>query len=576
MASAAQARPGGSKIEDVRNTHYLHVWTGDRETARALLDKHRHAAPVVELSHQELRAGGWRKPFSILSKLRGRALVVFFRRVEEAPQLPLVLWSGLVHRCRETIVADSAGQFRVYRRADWFRLLPETIVSAIADIAVLGFSLLLLGAWKALARPIRVGSRPTDLGFAYLLPFPLMRDSAGGAMSHIRGVLSGIRANGESCEVFAANPVRSGRFPLRLVPPKRKRFIFWETMLLSYNLRFAWQARRMLRGRRPAVIYQRHGRFNVAGALLSQCMRVPIVLEYNGSEIWMAEHWDPTRFKLWLRVCEEFALACASKIVVVSEPSRDELLQRGVPAERVLVNPNAVDPEVFRPNCGGDELRRSLGIRPGECVIAFVGTFGPWHGIPVLQAAIQQLLADSQGVSYRFLLVGDGLLRNQMREELADYERDQRVAFPGIVPPDEVRRHLDASDILVSPHVPMPDGRPFFGSPTKLFEYLAMEKPIIASNLDQLAQVLRHEHSALLVEPGNPADLVHAIRRLAADPELRRRLGTNARQTAIAHHTWKHNVTTLMRAVFTITNAAGHEPELVRNGVNVSHHPDAA
>jgi glycosyltransferase involved in cell wall biosynthesis len=529
--------------------HYLHVWTGDRETARAQLAKHRPGAPVTEVSHQELRAGGWRKPMSILHKLRGRALVVFFRSLQDAPQLQLVLWSGLIHRCRETIVADSTGEFRVYRRSDWLQLLPETIASAIADAAVLALYLLVLPIWKMLVRPARLDGGSADLGFAYLLPFPLMRDSAGGAISHIRGVLSGIRANERTCEVFAANPIASGDFPLQLVPPKRKRFIFWETMLLSYNVRFAWKVRRMLGGRRPAVIYQRHGRFNIAGALLSQWMRVPFVLEYNGSEMWMAEHWDPTRFKLWLRLCEEFALACASKIVVVSEPSRDEVLRRGIPAERVLVIPNAVDPDVFRPDCGGDALRASLGIARDEIVVGFVGTFGPWHGVRVLQDAIQQLLANPHGVSYRFLLVGDGLLRAEMRRALEQPERDGRVIFPGIVAPNAVRRYLDASDILVSPHVPMPDGRPFFGSPTKLFEYLAMGKPIVASNLDQLAQVLRHDESALLVEPGNACEVASAIRALAADAGLRPRLGQQARRVAIARHTWKQNVATLLSAV---------------------------
>jgi glycosyltransferase involved in cell wall biosynthesis len=92
----------------------------------------------------------------------------------------------------------------------------------------------------------------------------------------------------------------------------------------------------------------------------------------------------------------------------------------------------------------------------------------------------------------------------------------------------------------------MPDGRPFFGSPTKLFEYMAMGKAIIASNLDQLAQVLRHQYTAILVEPGNVAELVSAIRLLANDSGLRHRLGKQARQTAIAKHTWQQNVSRVL------------------------------
>ena len=100
---------------------------------------------------------------------------------------------------------------------------------------------------------------------------------------------------------------------------------------------------------------------------------------------------------------------------------------------------------------------------------------------------------------------------------------------------------MDASDILVSPHVPMPDGSPFFGSPTKLFEYMAMGKAIVASNLDQLSQVLDHRTTAWLVPAGNEVELAAAIEMLANDPELRHRLGQNARATILDRRTWRVN-----------------------------------
>ncbi len=84
--------------------------------------------------------------------------------------------------------------------------------------------------------------------------------------------------------------------------------------------------------------------------------------------------------------------------------------------------------------------------------------------------------------------------------------------FTGSLPREKVVEYLDASDILVSPHIPMPDGSRFFGSPTKLFEYMAMGKGIVASRLEQLAEVLEHDQTALLVTPGNVEELAEAIR----------------------------------------------------------------
>jgi len=82
--------------------------------------------------------------------------------------------------------------------------------------------------------------------------------------------------------------------------------------------------------------------------------------------------------------------------------------------------------------------------------------------------------------------MGNGLLHGEMRSALAAYEKTGRVIFTGSLPSNKVADYLDASDILVSPH--MPHARravDFFGSPTKLFEYMAMGKGIVASRLEQ-------------------------------------------------------------------------------------------
>ena len=76
---------------------------------------------------------------------------------------------------------------------------------------------------------------------------------------------------------------------------------------------------------------------------------------------------------------------------------------------------------------------------------------------------------------------------------------------------------LACSDVCVSPHVPNPDGTPFFGSPTKLFEYMGLGKAIVASDLDQIGEVIEHERSGLLCPPGDVDAAAAAIRRLLAD-----------------------------------------------------------
>jgi glycosyltransferase involved in cell wall biosynthesis len=108
-------------------------------------------------------------------------------------------------------------------------------------------------------------------------------------------------------------------------------------------------------------------------------------------------------------------------------------------------------------------------------------------------------------------------------------------------PHAEMPEYLAACDVLVSPHGKQADGGEFFGSPTKLYEYMASGRPIVASNLGQIADVLTDGESALLVPPDDPEALARAIVRLIDDACLRARLGRNARAAAEAHHTWRRN-----------------------------------
>jgi glycosyltransferase involved in cell wall biosynthesis len=545
---------------------YLHVWSGQAAHAESLIRARFPGSKIVAVSHRELRAAGMRGQLRCLRQLKGRALVYFFDEMEGQPQLQLLLWSGLVHRCRETVLADATGRVAAYRRPDLLLAVPRTLLSALLDAAIFCFSWVALNLLRAVLEPVPLGGAlpQAKLDVAYLFPYPLNRTGVGGAMSHVHGFLNGLAESSARCEVFSGCPLPTKQFPVSVVPIQRRFFLFWESLMLSYSLRFARSVAAQIDDRGAMALYQRHGRFVVTGALLAFWRRIPLVLEYNSSEVWLAENWDPSRFRLWLRLCEDVSLSAASLIVVVSAPLREELIRRGIPRERILVNPNAVNPSVFRPDCGGSSVRRQLDFAPSHVVVGFLGTFGYWHGVEVLRDAIQQLFRDTdphdETNRLRFLLVGDGLLRPDMSKALQPLQEAGRVVFTGPLPHELVPSYLDACDILVSPHVPMRDGRPFFGSPTKLFEYMAMGKAIVASRLDQLEQVLEHKKTACLVAPGDARELADSIELLAADPELRRQLGANVRSVAIEQHTWRGNAARFLARIRASAQAPAAEP----------------
>jgi glycosyltransferase involved in cell wall biosynthesis len=190
-------------------------------------------------------------------------------------------------------------------------------------------------------------------------------------------------------------------------------------------------------------------------------------------------------------------------------------------------------------------VRGELGIGVDETLVGFVGTFGPWHGVLALAEAIKLMPANAR---IRFLLMGSGVLRGEVERLLSEAGALSRVILTGAVEHERVPELLDACDILASPHVPLEDGSEFFGSPTKLFEYMAMGKAIVASRLGQIGDVLSDEETALLVEPGNAGQLSQAILRLASSPGLREKIGKAARLEASARHTWTHNAERVLGA----------------------------
>jgi glycosyltransferase involved in cell wall biosynthesis len=307
---------------------------------------------------------------------------------------------------------------------------------------------------------------------------------------------------------------------------------------LRNNLIFSAGVLREIEHSPVDLIYQRYARFSWAGVAAGLRTGVPLFLEYNGSEVWIGKHWDMGGLLPLLARFERLNLEAAERIFVVAEVERRNLLRAGIADEKIVVNPNGVDTEKFRPGIGGDAVRRELGVMANETLAGFVGTFGPWHGVLTLAEAITLLPADS---SVRFLLVGAGRFREEVERIIRAAGRERQVIFAGHVEHERVPALLDACDILLSPHVPLEDGSEFFGSPTKLFEYMAMGKGIVASRLGQIGDVLSDQETALLIEPGNARELADAILRLDRSRDLRERLGAAARRAAIERHTWKRN-----------------------------------
>lgn len=389
---------------------------------------------------------------------------------------------------------------------------------------------------------------------------------------HIRGLSSGLEQLGYTVEVVG--PPGVDLDPNSTVAPTTGKAatpwgvlarsvpqLLFECLELGYNLAAIPRLWSRCRREQPELIYERYALFNAAGVLVGRMTGVPVVLEVNetagvdrtraGKRIAMAglAHWLERRI-----------LRSAAGVVVVSGYLKDYVQAAGVPENRIRVTPNAVDVERFDADrISGAEVRAKYGLE-GKTVIGFAGSFTKWHGLDLLIHAAAGLMGEFPDL--HLLLVGDGA-RRQASEELAEeLGIADRVTFTGKVPHAEMPQHMAAMDLGVMP------ASNVYGSPMKVFEYMAMGKPAVAPRYRPLEEAIVDGEDGLLFAPNDGDSLRGCLHTLVADPAFRTRLGEAARNKVQNRHQWVHNAQAVTELAQADRSPVGHglpvrDPSLV-------------
>jgi glycosyltransferase involved in cell wall biosynthesis len=178
----------------------------------------------------------------------------------------------------------------------------------------------------------------------------------------------------------------------------------------------------------------------------------------------------------------------------------------------------------------------------------FVGSFQPWHGIDLLVEIFAQVLQDCP--SAKLLLVGDGPARPTVEQKILDLDITNAVIITGLIPHVQIPQMLAIADVVTLPYPSL--RKDLWFSPLKLFEYMAAGKAIVASNAGQIAEIIQHGHSGLLIESGNVESFARAVFAILQDPSEGKRLGKNAQEQAVQQFSWEKYVSELEAIYFSV------------------------
>ena len=296
---------------------------------------------------------------------------------------------------------------------------------------------------------------------------------------------------------------------------------------------------------RPAVL---HAASNFANARLALALRerygLPVVYEVRGfwEDTWLSRHPDAERLassELYQqnRDLETRCMLAADLVVTLGEAMREEIVARGVGAGKILIVPNAVSAEFLRPLPEVTGLRAALGIGPDEYVVGVVSSLVPHEGIGTLLQATVILRA--RGVPARALIVGDGPERAALQRQAADIGLAGAAVFTGRVPAAKVRQFHALLDIFVVPRTS--DRVCQLVTPLKPVEAMASGLCVVTSQVKALTEIVKHEVTGAQTIPQDPVSLADCLERLLYSPDIRRKLGDNAREWVSRDRTWAHN-----------------------------------
>lgn len=298
---------------------------------------------------------------------------------------------------------------------------------------------------------------------------------------------------------------------------RRLKHMVWAVNLIQ-DLLVVFELNRLIRKQRYDIIHTHNSKAGFVGRLAARLSQVPVVIHtVHGFAFHSAER----PFKQWLyRHLERMAGSWCDCFIAISQPLADWAVKEGIakPGQMVKIY-SGIDVEAFH-QPADPALRAGLGIASEAFVIGEIAKLWEGKGHAVLLEAAARLHAAIP--SLRVLIVGEGNLRQDLEQLATRLGIRDRVIFTGFR--EDIPAITRALDVAVLPSF-------FEGMGRAVLEAQAAGKPVVASRVGGIPDLIEDASTGWLVNPGKPDELAAAIQRLYEQPALRQSVGEKARQS---------------------------------------------
>lgn len=289
----------------------------------------------------------------------------------------------------------------------------------------------------------------------------------------------------------------------------------------------------------PDVVHTHSSKAGILGRLAANRLRIPTVHTIHGASFHFGQH--PIAFRLY-QMLERRAARGTDAFISVCSALTDQYVAASIaPKERFTTIYSGMEVEPFlQPPRSRDEVRRQLGLQSEHVAVAKVARLFHLKGHEYLIRAASVIV--KKHPETRFVLIGDGILREQFEQQIAAAGLSEYFILTGLVPPERIPELIHACDIVAHTSV-------WEGLARVLPQGLISGKPVVSYDIDGAKEVVIPDETGFLLPPESIDQLAVAIGRLVESPDLRERLGRNGRVrfTEIFRH---QNMTAKIREVY--------------------------